>query len=199
MAFCSLELRVQFFLLVCCTYPSLSTVNKEKNRTDQSASFTSGHERNTTDTGPASPSTDSKKPGSWQGSRWSTSSSATGVTRPGKSPTRKAAFEHRCRYHWGQRASSDDSFHSPTVCPPSALDKLSIMKRYNRRRTCSHTSPRRSPTMVTFHDTRFVECRGWMTVGLWKLSSLDGRRPPWYRPQVCRSRGGRLTTRPPRG
>ena len=27
----SLELRVQFCLLVCCTYPSLSTVNKEKN------------------------------------------------------------------------------------------------------------------------------------------------------------------------
>ena len=23
---------------------------------------------------------------------------------------------------------------------------------------------------------------GGMTVGLWKLSSLDGRRPPWYRP-----------------
>ena len=23
-----------------------------------------------------------------------------------------------------------------------------------------------------------------MTVGLWKLSSLDGRRPPWYRPRV---------------
>ena len=38
-AFCSLELRVQFCLLVCCTYPSLSTVNKEKNRTDQRASL----------------------------------------------------------------------------------------------------------------------------------------------------------------
>ena len=34
-----LELRVQFCLLVCCTYPSLSTVNKEKNRTDQRASL----------------------------------------------------------------------------------------------------------------------------------------------------------------
>ena len=34
--FFSLEWRVQFCLLVCCTYPSLSTaVNKEKNRTDQ--------------------------------------------------------------------------------------------------------------------------------------------------------------------
>ena len=44
-----LELRVQFCLLVCCTYPSLSTVNKEKNWTDQCASFTSGLERNTTD------------------------------------------------------------------------------------------------------------------------------------------------------
>ena len=35
----SLELRVQFCLLVCCTYPSLSTVNKEKNLTDQRASL----------------------------------------------------------------------------------------------------------------------------------------------------------------
>ena len=25
---------------------------------------------------------------------------------------------------------------------------------------------------------------GGMTVGLWRLSSLDGRRPPWYRPLV---------------
>ena len=35
----SLELRVQFSLLVCCTYPSLSTVNKEKNLIDQCASL----------------------------------------------------------------------------------------------------------------------------------------------------------------
>ena len=35
----SLELRVQFCLLVCCTYPSSSTVNKEKNLTDQRASL----------------------------------------------------------------------------------------------------------------------------------------------------------------
>ena len=65
------------------------------------------------------------------------------------------------RYHGDRRPSSDDSFHSPTVIPPSALDKPSIMKRYHRRRTCSHTSPRRSPTMVKLHDTRFVECRWW--------------------------------------
>ena len=51
--------------------------------------------------------------------------------------------------------------HSPTVTPPSALDKPSIRERYHRRRTCSHTSSRRSPTMVTLHDTRFVECRLW--------------------------------------
>ena len=38
-AFCSLELRVQFCLLVCCTYPSFATVNKGKNRTDQRASL----------------------------------------------------------------------------------------------------------------------------------------------------------------
>ena len=53
------------------------------------------------------------------------------------------------RYHGRRRLSSDDNFHSPTVIPPSALDKPSIMKRCHRRRTCSHTSPHRSPTMVT--------------------------------------------------
>ena len=60
------------------------------------------------------------------------------------------------RYHGCRRPSSDDSFHSPAVIPPSSLDKLSIMKRYHRRRTCSCTSPRRSPTMVTVHDARLV-------------------------------------------
>ena len=43
--------------------------------------------------------------------------------------------EIRGRYHGGRRSSSDDSFHSPAVIPPSALDKPSIMKRYYRRRT----------------------------------------------------------------
>ena len=32
------------------------------------------------------------------------------------------------RYHGGRRPSSDDSLHSPTVIPPPALDKPSIMK-----------------------------------------------------------------------
>ena len=41
----------------------------------------------------------------------------------------------------------------------------------------------RSPTMVTLFDT-LSSAVGGMTVGLWKLSSLDGRRPPWYRPQM---------------
>ena len=51
-----------------------------------------------------------------------------------------------------------------TVQPPFhhwVLDKPSIMKRYHRRRTCSLTSPRRSTTIVTLHDTRFVESRWW--------------------------------------
>ena len=70
-------------------------------------------------------------------------------------------IQTRGRYHGGRRPSSDDSLHSPTVVPPSALDKPSIMKRYHRRRTCSHTSPRLSPKVVTLHDTRFVERRWW--------------------------------------
>ena len=76
------------------------------------------------------------------------------------------------RYHGGRRPSGDDSFHSPTVFPPSALDKPSIMKRYYRRWSCSHTSPRRSPTMVTHHDTQFVECRWWSDVWTVKTRHL---------------------------
>ena len=33
------------------------------------------------------------------------------------------------RYHGGRRPSSDDSFHSPTVIPPSALDKPTRVSR----------------------------------------------------------------------
>ena len=51
-------------------------------------------------------------------------------------------------------------------------------------RTCSHTLPRRSPAMVTLHVRGLPSAHGGMTVGLWRLSSLDGRRPPWYRPLV---------------
>ena len=53
------------------------------------------------------------------------------------------------------------SLHSPIIIPPSAVDKPSIMKHYHRWQMCSHTSPQRSPMMVTLHDTRFVECRWW--------------------------------------
>ena len=65
------------------------------------------------------------------------------------------------RYHGGQRLSSDDSLHSPTVISPLAFDKPSIMMRYHRRQTCSHTSPHCLPMMVTLHDTGFVECQWW--------------------------------------
>ena len=47
--FVSLELRVQFCLLVCCTYPSLSTVKKEKKPNRSACFFMTGLERNTTD------------------------------------------------------------------------------------------------------------------------------------------------------
>ena len=39
MLFVFIGLRVQFCSLVCCTYPSSSTVNKEKNLKDQRASL----------------------------------------------------------------------------------------------------------------------------------------------------------------
>ena len=65
------------------------------------------------------------------------------------------------RYHGGRRPSSDDSFHTPTVIPPLALDKPSIRKRYHRRRTTRWGVTARSPTMATLHDGQFVECRWW--------------------------------------
>ena len=81
------------------------------------------------------------------------------------------------RYHGGPRQSSDDSFHSLAVIPPSALDKPTIMKCYHRRRTTRWGVTVRSPTMVMLHDTRFVECRWWndswtvKTVVTWRLST----------------------------
>ena len=62
------------------------------------------------------------------------------------------------RYHGGRRPSSGNSFHSPTVIPPSALDKPSIMQHYHRQGMCSHTSPHCSLMMVMLHDTQFVKC-----------------------------------------
>ena len=59
---------------------------------------------------------------------------------------------------------------SPTVIPPLALDRPSIMKRYHRRRTTKWGVTARSPTMVTFHDTRFVECR-WLNDG-WTVKTV---------------------------
>ena len=59
----------------------------------------------------------------------------------------------------GSIMEADDSFHSPTVIPPSALDKPSIMKRYHHQRTTMWGVTARSPTMVTLHDTQFVEGR----------------------------------------
>ena len=61
---------------------------------------------------------------------------------------------------------------------PSALDKPSIMKRYHRRRTTRWCVTARSPTMVTLHDARFVECRWWndgwtvKTVVTWRSSAF---------------------------
>ena len=81
------------------------------------------------------------------------------------------------RYCEGRRLSRDDSLHSPTAIPPSALDKLSIMKSCNRRRTLSHTSPRHSLTMVTLHDTRFVQCR-WWNDGVLQACFFVARRGP---------------------
>ena len=103
------------------------------------------------------------------------------LTNTGRKRQTTDSYSHnkliRGWYHGGRQLSCDNSFHSPTVIPPSELDKPSIIKRYHHRRTCSHTSPRRSPTMVMLHDTRFVECRWWndgwsvKTVVTWRSSA----------------------------
>ena len=52
--------------------------------------------------------------------------------------------------------------------------------------------------MVTLHDTRGLSSAdGGMTVGLWKTVVLDGRRPPWYRPLICRGSDIRCDCRRP--
>ena len=78
-------------------------------------------------------------------------------------------------YHGGRRPSSDYSFPRSFI-PLSALDKPSTMKRYHRPLTTRWGVTARSPTMVTRHDTRFVECRWWndgwtvKTVVTWRSS-----------------------------
>ena len=78
----------------------------------------------------------------------------------------------RGRYHGGRRPSSDESFHSPTVIPPSALEHhKALPSSTNDEVRCD----------CTFADNRNAS---WYSVcRLWKLSSLDGRRLPWYRPR----------------
>ena len=78
------------------------------------------------------------------------------------------------RYHGGRRPSVDDS---PTVITPSALDKPSITKRCHRR----HTSSRLSRTMVTLHDTRFVEWR-WLNGGWTVKTVVTWRSWAWMIP-----------------
>ena len=83
----------------------------------------------------------------------------------------------RGRYHGGQRRSSDNSFHSPTIVPPLAHDKPSIMKHYHHQWTTRWGLTACSPMMVTLHDTWFVECGWWndgrtvKTVMAWGLSA----------------------------
>ena len=62
------------------------------------------------------------------------------------------------------------------------------MKCCHRQWLCSHTSPRRSPTMVTLHDTQFVECEWWndgwtvKTVVTWwsKASMIPAPGDLWH-------------------
>ena len=93
------------------------------------------------------------------------------------------------RYHGGRRPSSDHSFHSLTVIPLSALDKPSII--VGERRVRGVTA--RSPTLVTLHDTGFVECRwndGWTekTAVTWQSSASMIPAPGWRKQVFTNSR-----------
>ena len=67
----------------------------------------------------------------------------------------------RGRYHGGRRPSSDDSLHGPTVIALGTRHTEYHEALPSSANVQSHTSPRRSPTMATLHDTRRVECRWW--------------------------------------
>ena len=96
-----------------------------------------------TDTGSTSPSVDPITPGTWQGKslecqclshRYDSTSKKSRRKRdsnPGPSTVEADALTTRPT----RRSWRHDSLHSPTVIPPSALDKPSILKRYHRRRT----------------------------------------------------------------
>ena len=137
-----------------------------------------------------SPSTDPMILGTWQGSHWSTNFKVTGKIWSGA-----GIMEADNRLVM--------SFHSPTVIPPSVLDKSSIMKRYHRWWMCSHTSPRHSPRMVRLHDTQFVECRWWndgWTVVTWRSpASMIPAPGKWgFDPWIFQTQGRQLMTRLPR-
>ena len=92
--------------------------------------------------------------GTRQPSHYSTSLYITCMTPLGREGSRG-------QYHGGRRPSGDNSFHSPTVISLSAPVKPSIMRRYHRQQTTRWGVTACSPTMVTLHDTQFVECRWW--------------------------------------
>ena len=87
---------------------------------------------------------------------------------------RLAAASRSAFLVWGLRARAAKwslfkaavEIHSPTVIPPSALDKPCIMKRYHRRQTCSHTSPR-SPTVVRPKIHGYTGCKRTCAVELY--------------------------------
>ena len=60
------------------------------------------------------------------------------------------------------RPSSHHRYSTNRVSPSVTIEQ----------RTYSHTSPRRSPTMVTLHDTRFVECPWWNDC--WTVKTVVG-------------------------
>ena len=91
--------------------------------------------------------------------------------------------QKRTQYAPPTKTECDYSFHCSTVIPPSALNKPNIMKHYRHWRTTGWSVT----AHVRRHWSHFMilglsSADGGMTVGLWKLSSLDGHRSPWYRP-----------------
>ena len=94
-------------------------------RTETEVTSHTGHltQSQCIDTGQTSSSIHSIKADVWQGSHESVNFQVAGMTRPRQGSKAKEEIEARDRYHGGRQPSNDDSFHSPTVIPPSALDK----------------------------------------------------------------------------
>ena len=107
---------------------------------------------------------------------WPTAWQGAGAVRPEEAAEQGKT---RGRYHGGRRLSSDDSLYSPTVIPPSALDKPSIMVRLANVQ--SHLTSSFSMIPAPEHHTTISPQLGRAEVLRGLRNFLNKERPPHYR------------------